>query len=262
MPDSEDEWKTIANVYEKKWNFPHVIGALDGKHIVLQKPINSGSDYYNYKHTCSLVLLALVDANYKFLYIDVGAQGRIGDATVYNNSNLSIKLEHNLLHIPEAKLIGGTDILCPYVIVADDAFAMKSYLLKPYSRRGMVKSEIIFNYRLSRARRVVENAFGILANRFRVFRTAMAVRPYTAKQVVLATTAIHNLLRSRATDDDSDDADEDEDNVVPTGAFRRFDAARNVGRQLDEPRLLRDKLAQYFLGEGVVEWQDKIICMK
>lgn len=140
------------------------------------------------------MLLALVDANYKFLFIDVGAQGRIGDAAVYNNSKISQKLEHNQLHVPQPSFLPVTDILCPYMVLADDAFAMKSYLMKPYSRRGMVKSEVIFDYRLSRARRVVENAFGILANRFRVFRAPIAVRPYTAKRVVLATIAIHNLM--------------------------------------------------------------------
>src|SRR6478609_3707554 len=97
--------------------------------------------------------MALVDADYKFIYVDVGAQGRISDAGVYNSCRLSKKLERNTLGIPSAEPIPGMDIPCPYMIVADDAFPLKTFIMKPYSRRGLVKSEIIFNYRLSRSRR-------------------------------------------------------------------------------------------------------------
>jgi len=57
-PDSEEEWLEIAQDFERKWNFPHVIGALDGKHVMLQAPVNSGTEYYNYKHFFSIVLMA------------------------------------------------------------------------------------------------------------------------------------------------------------------------------------------------------------
>ena len=107
------------------------------------------------------MLLAIVDANYRFIYTDIGCNGRISDGDVYRNCNIVKALENNSLIIPQASYLAGTNTLFPYVIVADDAFA-----LKPYSQVGLTKERCIFNYRLSRARRVVENAFGILANRF------------------------------------------------------------------------------------------------
>ena len=140
---------------------------MDGKHIVLKQPKNSGSYYFNYKGTFSLVLLAIVDANYKFLYVDVGCNGRISDGGVFRNSSFSTAMERNVLGIPPPRMVGST--VLPYVIVGDDAFPLKENLMKPYPFRGLSKERRITNYRISRARRVSENAFGILANRFRVF---------------------------------------------------------------------------------------------
>ena len=65
-PPTEDDWKEIEYKFSTKWNFPNCEGALDGKHIVITAPWNSDSMYFNYKGTFSLVLMALVDADYRF----------------------------------------------------------------------------------------------------------------------------------------------------------------------------------------------------
>lgn len=66
-PTSEEEWAAIAEVFQSKWQFPHCCGALDGKHVAIVCPRNSGSLFRNYKGFFSIVLMALVDADYKFL---------------------------------------------------------------------------------------------------------------------------------------------------------------------------------------------------
>ena len=111
------------------------------------KAAKSGSTFLNYKQTFSLVLMAIVDANYKFIYVDVGAQGRISDAGVFSETLFLDALQHLTLALPE-----------------------------PFPRRKLTERQHIFNYRLSRARRMVENAFGILSSKFCVYKSPIALK--------------------------------------------------------------------------------------
>ena len=67
VPSSREEWLTVAKKFESRWQFPNCIGAIDGKHIAMQPLGNSGSYYYNYKHTNSNFLMAVAGANYECL---------------------------------------------------------------------------------------------------------------------------------------------------------------------------------------------------
>ncbi|XP_060874330.1 uncharacterized protein LOC132948063 [Metopolophium dirhodum] len=119
LPINNEEWAEIENGFKNRWNFPLCYGAIDGKHIQIVAPDNSGSIYFNYKKVFSIVLLAIVDDDYCFRYIDVGACGMASDGSVFRNCSIYNKLENNLL--PN----GG-------VIVADGAFPLKPYMMKPY----------------------------------------------------------------------------------------------------------------------------------
>jgi len=81
------------------------------------------------------------------------------------------------------------------VLTGDDTFALTDYLLKPYPQSKMTVEERIFNYRLSRMRRISENGFGILVRRWRIFCTPMLLEPGKVKHIVLAALTLHNLLR-------------------------------------------------------------------
>ncbi|XP_057311518.1 uncharacterized protein LOC130649281 [Hydractinia symbiolongicarpus] len=83
-PKTQGEWLDISRKFNERWNFPNGLGALDGKHIVIQQPPNSGSHYRNYKGTDSVVLMALVGPEYEFLYVEVGANGRNSDGEGIN----------------------------------------------------------------------------------------------------------------------------------------------------------------------------------
>ncbi|XP_062287434.1 uncharacterized protein LOC133992708 [Scomber scombrus] len=100
VPTTE-KWRSIAEQFQERWNFPLCCGALDGKHVVLKAPHNSGSQFFNYKGTFSIVLLAVVDANYCFRVIDVGGYGG-----------------------PQ-----------PHRFVADEAFPLRRNLMRPFPGR-------------------------------------------------------------------------------------------------------------------------------
>ena len=76
VPTTKEEWIEIADKFEMRWNFPNCVGAINGKHIVMQAPACSGSYYYNYKKCHSIVLMAVVNANYEFILVDIGDSGR------------------------------------------------------------------------------------------------------------------------------------------------------------------------------------------
>lgn len=138
--------------------------------------------------------MAIVDANYKFTMVDVGANGRISDGGVLYYTTFWEKFENNSLNIPQPSCLPNTSETYPYVFVGDEAFSLKSHLMKPFSKQELTNDRRIFNYRLTRARRVVENAFGILASKFGVFQKPINLSPEKAVKITLACCYLHNFL--------------------------------------------------------------------
>ena len=242
----------VAENFQEKWQFPHCLGAIDGKHVPLKAPPNSGSVYFNYKDFHSIVLLAVVDANYKFLWYKLGDNGRQNDAGIYGASGIASALQDNTLDFPAPSPIRdhGDSIAVPYMLIGDDAFPLKTTLMKPYPQRGPTDSQVIFNYRLSRARRVVENAFGILVNRFCVLSHCMNLEPHNAAIVTESCIALHNFLR---TENDARYSQElfKKDVDWPMGRPPFFTGNNSAERA----RKIRDELCKYFWCEGQVHFQ-------
>lgn len=164
-PTMPEAWKELSEEFSSRWNFPHAIGALDGKHIAIRCPAGGGSYYFNYKKFHSIVMLALVDAQHRFTYVDVGSNGACSDSGIFLQTDLRACLENGTLGLPGPEPLPGGETPVPYFIIGDDAFPLKEWMMKPFPHRGLSCEERLFNYRLSCARRIVENAFGILANR-------------------------------------------------------------------------------------------------
>ncbi|GFW89510.1 protein ALP1-like [Trichonephila clavipes] len=188
---------------KKKKNLAEKVAATENT-IRLLREFNEGissrgrATYRNYKGFFSIVLLALVDANLKFLYVDVGTNRRVSDGGVWGKSKLRHAITNDDMNIREAATLPGSASKLPFVIVADDAFPLMPNIMKPYPGSNLSKECLVFNYRLSRARRVSQNAFGILAARFRVFGTTILTSVPNTKLIVLAACSLHNFLTNRS----------------------------------------------------------------
>ena len=157
-PNNPDQPKRVEEKFRTRWNVPHTVGAINGKHISINKPKKLGSDYYNYKGFFSLVLMALVDAEYKFLWIDFGSSGSCSDAKIFNSSDLREKIEDGGLGLPapESPGEGGPDL--HYFLLGGDAFALMSWMVKPYSRRQFRREERIANYKGQRLKGQIQRS--------------------------------------------------------------------------------------------------------
>lgn len=169
---------------------------------------------------------------------------------------ISLKDQPANLNIPPPDKLPGQQTLTPYVIIADDAFPILCNLMKPYSQNNLSLESRIHNYRLSRARRVVESSFGILANRFRVLLQPINLAVAKVEIITLTCVLLHNYLatnnRKSYVHFENNDANDD-------------DALQHIGRQTGNrssltARQVRDNFRDYFNSPlGSVSWQNDFV---
>eukprot|EP00794_Sanderia_malayensis_P007645 gene7645-biopygen6226 len=207
-------------------------------------------------------------------------EGRISDGGVYRNSSFARKLANLELNLPEDRPLPQngdqtwahheTDETVPFVFVTDNAFPLTRHCMKPYPEKGCTDRNRVFNYRLSRFRRVSENAFGIMTAIFRIFGTKINLHPDKAVKIVKAALVLHNMLRCRSPESYTPTgfADEIVGEKIIDGRWRN----NNTGTLLEPlpPRLkgnkhkasaeaVRETFANHFYGPGQVPWQWKCL---
>ena len=132
----------ISDKFVERSNFSHTCGVLDGKHVNGKCPPNSGSLYhYNYKGFYSVVLMALLDAHYKFIWADIGGMGSASDAQIYNASKLKECVEDGSLGFPDPEPLHNGNQDVPYF----RCLRHTTDMIKPYSLLGMTRPERILN---------------------------------------------------------------------------------------------------------------------
>lgn len=213
--------------------------------------------------------MAIVDASYKFLIVTVGSNGRVSDGGVFRENGIANYIEAVSNDIVKTPL-PGRKLCIPHVFVADDAFPLQSHIMKPFpfNSEGSMR---IFNYRLSRARRIVENAFGVMSSVFRVLRKPLLITPERVESVVLAVCSLHNFLLSEK---------QSANNYAPEGTFDQENGEtgeiihgrwRNENLTIDNllpltqqgsnnysnnAREIREEYKEYFVScQGEVPWQ-------
>ena len=197
--------------------------------------------------------MALVDANYRFIYIDVGSCGRNSDGGTFQKCSLNQGMQENSLNIPAPSELPKAVELgkLPYVKVADEAFPLEASIMCPYPGKKMSYEQSIFNYRLCRVRRIVENAFGILSARWRVFHTKINLPPSFVISIVKAACCLHNFLCN----DVAFLEDSNENNSVPLLRNLRKRGYRSKREAID----VRKKFATYFNDHDVLEHQHAVV---
>ena len=160
-PSTEKEWKEVAQDFWEKRKCPLCIGALNGKHVRCQCPANTGTLYVNFHGWFSIVLMVLCSAQYLYLMVNIGAIGSASDGGIFEWSGMKGAVYNGQLSLPQDIDLSNTSTKCPYVVTADEAFPLGYHVMKPYGGQYVENIKRIFNYRLSRARRVSENTSGI-----------------------------------------------------------------------------------------------------
>ena len=194
FPESKDQFISSMKDMEAHWQFGFSFSAVDGSHIPIRCPSGGAlamKQYYNFKNFYSVVLLALVDANYRFIWASCGAPGNTHDSTYLQSTDIWTNICNGTILPDDIRTVDGTYI--SPVILGDGAFPMKTFLMKPYGDAILSEDKRYFNYRLSRARMVSEGAFGKLKSRFRVLHKECESQKETVKIMTLACVVLHNL---------------------------------------------------------------------
>lgn len=209
--------------------------------------------------------------------VDVGAEGRRSDGGIFRNSDIGVGFQNKLFHLPSAEPLPNEEEEIPFFLIGDAAFPLTRYLMRPYP--GQVVNDIdkaVFNYRLSRARRTIENSFGIMAARWRIFRTTIIAELETVHEIVKASVCLHNFVLMAEENDPPENrrycptnfVDNELDGKIIPGEWRNIvkkdcglvDATRlGANSYTKNAKEQRDLLSEYFMTSGAVPWQWKSV---
>nr|CAH7719378.1 unnamed protein product [Callosobruchus chinensis] len=154
---TEETWAKSAERFKNDWRFPNCVGSIDGKHVTIKCPSKSGSNYYCYLKKFSVVLMAIVGADYKFICVGIGGYGKNSDSGIFEASNMGRRFENGKMTLSD-----------------------ETVSLSP----------------------IVENAFGILAQKWRIFFRPMEVSVKSVTLIVKTCCILHNFLRDNNMDKD------------------------------------------------------------
>lgn len=193
FPSTLDDFKEYVLDMEELWQFPLAFSALDGCHIPIKMPsggAESAKEYHNYKNF-SIVLMGMVDPKSRFIWASVGCPGSNHDSIIFRSTDLFARLIEGYIFPAYSKLIEGINV--PFMILADSAFPHFPWIQKPYTNAVLSEKQHYFNYRLSRARMIVERAYGMLKSRWRVLHRRCDSNKETMKIKTLACIVLHNI---------------------------------------------------------------------
>lgn len=186
------ELSEVVEGFKNKWGMIQCAGSIDGCHIPVTPPALNHTDYYNRKGWYSVLVQAVVDHNYLFTDVCVGWPGSVHDARVLANSTIYKKASQREILCGENVNVCGTDV--PVFLIGDSAYPLNSWLMKPFAyNSNLTPAQRSYNFHLSRARIVVENAFGRLKGRWRRLMKRNDMNIDNIPHVITACCILHNM---------------------------------------------------------------------
>ena len=185
--------QSLINEMNDAWQFPGAYAAIDGCHISIKCPpggAEARKEYYNFKNFYSLIMMGIIDSQYRFLWASTGLPGCVHDSMVFKSSLLYQKLKNGESFPDMYTEISGVKI--PPLILGDSAFPHHSWLQKRYTHANLNEQEEYFNYRFSRGRMVAECCYGQFKGRCRILYRKSEYHPETLKSIILACIVLHN----------------------------------------------------------------------
>ena len=268
-PCSANDWINISKEFNDLWNFPHAVGATDGKHVTIECPSKSETLFYNYKNFYSIVLLAICDAKYNFILFAIGQYGRNNNYGVLSKSTIGKQWESKSLNFSEPATLKGCEYdPLTYILLGDEAVPLKECMMRPFPGQ-LDENEKIFNYRHLRGRRVVENSFGILIDSWRILEKPIKATVENVEWYLLAKMPLHDYWRQteNASYCPTGYVDcESSSRTIKPGEWRNL-VDKDIGclRELPNVRgsrsrqdllVVRDGIKNYFkIEQGQVDWQ-------
>jgi hypothetical protein len=194
MPVVEEDFQKLIDSMNSMWQFPFCWGALDGCHIPIKCPPGGAEackEYHNFKNFYSVVLMAMVDSRYRFLWGSCGFPENSHDSIIFQATDMWDKIQNQGALPDIGRKVAG--VIIPPLIVADSPFCLQPWLLKPYTEAVLSDKMRYFNYRLSRARMVTEGAFGQLKGRWRIMLRKNESTPEEFTMTTLTCLVLHNI---------------------------------------------------------------------
>ena len=256
FPKTEDEFKEKMLDTEQLWQFPCCWAAIDGCHLPISCPPGreqAKKEYHNFKNFFSIVLMALVDAKYRFIWASAGFPGNSHDSVILQATDLWQRITNGEVIPPISKEIGQSNV--PPLILGDSAFPFTMHLMKPYSRGIVNEKQRYYNYRLSRSRMVTECAYGQLKSRWRMLFKKCECSKETVKLFALACVILHNICidKGDALSPQLDlTVDPTSHKQRPRDAIRTLLQMRNCAKVKNTNRIanaIRDNLVEFFWNE-------------
>ena len=225
--------KEVVDGFEHKWGFPQCAGAVDGTHIPIVSPDECPADYFNRKGWHSVIMQGLVNHLGQFTNVYVGWPGRVHDARVLANSSLYQQGQAGSLFPDWTKMIAGVEV--PLVILGDPAYPLLPWLMKAFPDNGRLSTQQrTYNYRLSHARVVVENAYGRLKGRWRCLLKRLDVSVRDVPELVSACCVLHNIceVHGESFDEGWMDGVRDESSIVNSTPMTQAHSGHNTRQAL------------------------------